>query len=219
VISKCPGQDTQFWGPNDIYSVECPRCGNSVEFFKDDIRRRCKKCGHMFLNPKLNLGCARWCQFADQCVGAMDKEEFKEIIVAGMKEHYGDDQEKIDQALEMLGCAEAIMEQQEEVNPKVVIAAAALYSIGIHERGGTVKRGPAQDKVNFPTVRDILESSGAGDKIIEEVCRILESHGDPGKAGTVNGTVAHEAYQLARRKRESGAKGEAAELKVYSTGV
>jgi Zn ribbon nucleic-acid-binding protein len=206
VISKCPGQDTQFWGPNDIYSVECPRCGNSVEFFKDDIRRRCKKCGHMFLNPKLNLGCARWCQYADQCVGAMDREEFKEIIVAGMKDFYGDDQQKIDQALEMLGCAEEIMEK-EQGNPRVVIAAAALYGIGIDERGRTVKRGTAQEKVNFPTVRGILESSGAKDEIIEEVCRILENHGHPGKTKTVNRKIVHDAYQLALRKRESRTQG------------
>jgi len=208
MISKCPGQDTQFWGPDAIYSVECPECGNSVEFFKDDIRRRCKECGHTFLNPKLNLGCARWCQFADQCVGAMDKEEFKEIIVAGMKEFYGNAQERIDQALEVLGFAEKIMEK-EDGNPRVVIAAATLYGIGIDERGRTVHRRGAQDKVNFPTVRGILENSGATDRIIEEVCRILESHGHPGKVGTVNSKIVHDAYQLARRKRKAGAKGRA----------
>jgi len=219
MITKCPGQDMQFWGPDAIYSAECPRCGNPVEFFKDDIHRRCPECGHMFLNPKLNLGCARWCQFADQCVGAMDKEDFKELIVAGMKKHYGDDQEKIDQALEVLGCAEEIMEQQEDVNPKVVIAAAALYGIGIDERGRTVKRGPAHDEVNFPTVRDILESSGARDKIIEEVCRILEDSGHPERANTSEGRMVHDAFQLARCKGESETTGRAAELKDDLTGV
>jgi DNA-directed RNA polymerase subunit RPC12/RpoP len=219
MITKCPGQDTQFWGFDAIYSVKCPKCGHPVEFFKDDIRRRCPQCGRMFLNPKLNLGCARWCQFADQCVGVMDKEEFKELILAGMKEHYGDEQEKIDQALEVLGRAEEIMEQQEDVNPKVVIAAAALYGIGMGERGRTVKRGPAQDKVNFPTVRGILESAGAKDAMIEEVCRILENHGKPKRENTSEGKVVHEAYRLAGRKRESEAMGEAAERKEYSTGV
>jgi len=204
MISKCPGQDTQFWGSDAIYSVECPKCGNPVEFFKDDIRRRCTQCGHTFFNPRLNLGCARWCQFADQCVGAMDKDDFKELILAGMKEHCGDDPEKIDQALEVLERAEESMEQQEDVNPKVVLAAAALYGIGIDERGRTVKRGPAKDKVNFPTVRDILESSGARDKIIEEVCRILENHGHPERENTSEGKIVHDAYLLARRTRESG---------------
>jgi len=219
MITKCPGQDTQFWGPDAIYSVECPKCGNQVEFFKDDIRRRCPECGHMFLNPKLNLGCARWCQFADQCVGAMDKEEFREIIVAGMKNFYGDDQEKIDQALEVLRRAEEIMGPQEDVNPKVVIAAAALYGIGIDERGRTVKRGPAQEEVNFPTVRDILESSGARDKIIEEVCRILESHGHPERENSSEGKIVHDAFQMVGRDRESGNGVGAVELKDSSAGM
>ena len=38
---KCPGQDMQFWKPGDIYEVECPGCGRTVEFFKDDTARRC----------------------------------------------------------------------------------------------------------------------------------------------------------------------------------
>lgn len=204
MISKCPGQDTQFWGPDDIYSVECPKCGNLVEFFKDDIRRRCKKCGHMFLNPKLNLGCARWCQYADQCVGNMGREEFKEIIIASMKGFYGEEQEKIDQALSILGFAEEILEQ-ENGHPQVVIAAAALHGVGVDETGKKAERGEEK----FPVVRDILERSGTKEEIIEEVCRILESHEHPGKEDTVNGRIVHDAYQLARLKKESDGKGKA----------
>lgn len=207
MISKCPGQDTQFWGPDDIYSVECPKCGNSVEFFKDDIRRRCKKCGHVFLNPKLNLGCARWCQYADQCVGDIDREEFKEIIISSMKEFYGDDQERIDQALEVLRFAEEILEQ-ENGHPKVVIAAATLYGIGVEEREKKAQSSevPDNEKEKFPVVRGILERSGATGEIIEEVCRILESHEHPGKVGTFNSKIVHDAYQLARLKNESEGK-------------
>jgi Zn ribbon nucleic-acid-binding protein len=210
VISKCPGQDTQFWGPDDIYSVECPTCGNSVEFFKDDIRRRCKKCGHMFLNPKLNLGCARWCQYADQCVGDMDREEFKEIIISGMKGFYGDDQKKIDQALELLRFAEEIMEQ-ENGHPKAVIAAATLYGIGIDERREKAQssEGVDKEKDKFPAVMGILERSGAKEEVSEEVCRILESHEHPGKADTLNNKIIHDAYQLARLEKGSEGKGKA----------
>ena len=210
MISKCPGQNTQFWGPDDIYSVECPTCGNSVEFFKDDIRRRCKKCGHLFLNPKLNLGCARWCQYADQCVGNMDKEEFKEIVVAGMKGFYGEEQDKIDQSLHILGFAEEILEQ-ENGHPQVVIAAAALYSIGVYERGKKAEKSEVGDKgkEKFPAVRDILERSGAQEEIIEEVCRILEGHEHPGKEDTLNGRIVNDAYQLACLKEESEGKGKA----------
>lgn len=66
---RCPGQDRQFWKPDDIYEVACPKCRSKVEFWKDDIYRRCQKCGHRFRNPKLDLGCAQWCPQAKLCIG------------------------------------------------------------------------------------------------------------------------------------------------------
>ena len=154
------------------------------------------------INPRLNLGCARWCQYADQCVGVMGKEEFKEIIVAGMKGFYGDDKAEIDQALNVLGFAEEIMEK-ENGHPQVVIAAATLYAIGIDESGKKARKGEPPDREKFPVVRDILERSGAKEEVIEEVCRILEGHENPGKEDTVNSRIVHDAYQLCRRKKES----------------
>ncbi|MCK5578663.1 MAG: hypothetical protein KAI63_03970 [Planctomycetes bacterium] len=66
---QCPGQDKAFWKPEDIFEVKCPKCQAMVEFWKDDVFRRCKKCQHRFRNPKLDLGCAEWCKFAKYCLG------------------------------------------------------------------------------------------------------------------------------------------------------
>ena len=71
-ITMCPGQNMAFWRPGDIFDITCPNCGSSVEFFKDEARRRCQGCGHVFANPKLNEGCAQWCKFADKCLGLND---------------------------------------------------------------------------------------------------------------------------------------------------
>jgi hypothetical protein len=197
MITKCPGQDTRFWKPNDVYTVECPKCSKPVEFFKDDIRRRCKKCGHMFINPKLNLGCARWCQYADQCVGVIGKEEFKEIIILAMKEHYSGDKERIDNALKVLRFVEDILEH-EKGNPKVVIAAGILYDIGLHEVGKEPERAKEsdQEKDNLPTVRGILENSGSKAEVIEEVCQIIENHHHPENINTLNGKIVYDAVRL-----------------------
>ena len=203
MISKCPGQDTRFWKPNDVYTVECPKCGKPVEFFKDDIRRRCQECGHMFINPELNLGCARWCQFADQCVGAMGKEEFKEIISLTMKEHLEGDQKRMGHALKVLEFAEKILEK-EEGNPKVVIAAAILYDIGLHEVGKKPERAKEsdQEKNNLPTVRSILERSGSKKEVIEEVCQIIENHHHPEKVGTLDSKIIYDAVRLVNLRLE-----------------
>lgn len=66
---KCPGQDPQYWDRDAIYECPCPSCGAAVEFFKDDARRRCPHCGLRFANPQLDLGCAEWCPYAEQCLG------------------------------------------------------------------------------------------------------------------------------------------------------
>ena len=203
MISKCPGQDTRFWKPNDVYNVECPKCGKPVEFFKDDIRRRCKKCGHMFINPRLDLGCARWCQYADQCIGAIGKEEFKEIIILAIKEHLEGDQKRMDHALKVLKFAEDILEK-EEGNPKVVIAAAILYDIGIHEAENKPERakGSNQEKERLPTVRSILERSGSKKEVIEEVYQIIENHHHPEKVGTLDSKIIYDAVRLVNLRLE-----------------
>ena len=49
--ARCPGQDLMFYKPEDIYDVQCPSCGKPVEFWKDDARRICKKCGKKVDKP------------------------------------------------------------------------------------------------------------------------------------------------------------------------
>ena len=66
--TKCPGQDTRNWKPKDVYEIPCPSCGKAVEFFKDDLSRKCKHCGARFRNPRVDLACAEWCQYAAECI-------------------------------------------------------------------------------------------------------------------------------------------------------
>lgn len=72
-MTKCPGQDTRYWDPEDIRDEICPYCGNTIEFWKTDIRVRCDKCKKVVSNPNFNLGCAAWCSFAEQCLGDVKK--------------------------------------------------------------------------------------------------------------------------------------------------
>jgi hypothetical protein len=74
---KCPGQDTQNWKPGDIFEALCSNCGRTIEFFKDDTSRRCKGCGARVPNPKLDFGCAAYCEFADQCLAGISSETRK----------------------------------------------------------------------------------------------------------------------------------------------
>ena len=129
---KCPGQDTRFWKPEDIFVAECPKCGAEIEFFKDDARRRCAWCGHMFYNPKIALGCAEWCQYAEKCVPDLMKEKkaaqtFKErlaeLVHALLQDGPGWEvtEKGMQYALELL--------KSEGGDPRVVLAAVLLHRV------------------------------------------------------------------------------------------
>jgi hypothetical protein len=79
---KCPGQDTRYWRPGDIFEVPCPQCGTMVEFCKDEPSRRCPSCRHRFVNPRLDLGCLQWCEHADDCLAGKlidDKDPWNRV--------------------------------------------------------------------------------------------------------------------------------------------
>lgn len=60
-MRKCTGNNTNEWGFDAIFDVECGGCGNMVEFFKDEIRRTCPECGEPVFNGRKDYGCGQWC--------------------------------------------------------------------------------------------------------------------------------------------------------------
>jgi hypothetical protein len=60
-MRKCTGNNTQEWGPDAIFNVECKNCGNMVEFFKDEISRTCSRCKNTVNNDRKDYGCEQWC--------------------------------------------------------------------------------------------------------------------------------------------------------------
>ena len=129
---KCPGQDTRYWKPGDIFVAECPKCGAEIEFFKDDTLRRCAWCGHLFYNPKIELGCAEWCQYADKCVPDLVKEKkaaqtFKERL-AELVHAYLQDSTEWERTARGMGYALDLL-KSEGGDPRVVLAAVLLHRV------------------------------------------------------------------------------------------
>jgi hypothetical protein len=130
---KCPGQDTRYWKPGDIFVAECPKCGAEIEFFKDDTRRRCAWCGHTFYNPKIELGCAEWCQYAEKCVPDLVKakkaaQNFKELLAEMVKAHLKPDPAAWEQTARGVQFAQDLL-KAEGGDPKVVLAAVLLHNV------------------------------------------------------------------------------------------
>ena len=148
VDSRCPGQDMQNWKPGDIFDVKCPWCGYEIEFWKDEPARPCRSCGKEVRNPRIDLGCAKWCKSAKECLGVMleapdSAASVRERVIAAMRGTFGDDGRRIEHALRVLEFAERIL-VTETADPVVVKAAAVLHDIGIHEaeRKHALRRRP-----------------------------------------------------------------------------
>lgn len=59
----------RYWTPKDIFEVKCFNCGKEIEFWKDEPMRVCSGCSREVRNPRIDLGCAKWCKFAKECLG------------------------------------------------------------------------------------------------------------------------------------------------------
>jgi len=205
---KCPGQDSRNWKPGDVFDTPCPKCGAVVEFFKDEPTRKCKACGHRFPNPKTDFGCAAYCKFAEQCLGdlppellAERKDLLKDRVAVEMKRYFKTDFKRIGHATRVARYADRIG-RQEGAETAVVLCAAYLHDIGIHE--AERKHGSAaakyQEEEGPPIARAILERLGAGAGLVEEVCDIVGHHHHPRDEETVNFKAVYDADLIVNRE-------------------
>ncbi len=179
---KCPGQDTRHWKPGDIFTAECPKCGAEIEFFKDDTRRRCAWCGHLFYNPKIELGCAEWCQYADKCVPELVKEKqamqsFKEILLKRVKDILAADasgRERLDLAIKY--AAELL--KAEGGDPKVVFAAVILKPVSPSQARELLAELETEPEI-AADIMSILDGSApkndANSRLVQDVLTLVET--------------------------------------------
>jgi putative nucleotidyltransferase with HDIG domain len=211
---QCPGQDSRYWDGAAVFEAECTKCGHIVEFFKDDSTRKCSNCGNKMINPKMDLGCASYCPYAEQCLGSMPPEllaKKKELLVERvpieMKRYFESDFKRIGHATKVARYAEKIC-KEEEAHPVVTTLAAYLHDIGIKE--AERKHGSAsaehQHEEGPPVAREILEKLGAEEGIIAEVCDIIGHHHTPRQEETANFKVIYDAdliVNLEEKQKES----------------
>ncbi len=204
---KCPGQDSRFWKPEDVFEIQCLKCGWVVEFFKDDVKRKCR-CGQEIVNPRLDFGCAQWCEYGDQCLVVIPPEfeelrqelergRFKEKFSQTMKRYFGKDLKRILHAQKVARFAEEMV-KGEGGNPLVVLGSAFLHDIGIHE--AEKKHGSSSEEFQElegpPIAKEMLKRLGLRGEMIEEVCDIIGHHHHPREEETLNFQILYEADWL-----------------------
>ena len=225
---QCPGQDSRFWGADAIFDMACPQCGQEVEFFKDEPTRTCKQCGLKIVNPKMDFGCASYCQFAEQCVGdlppellAQRKDLFKDRVAIEMKRYFQYDFKRIGHATKVARYAERLV-KQEKGDPAVVLPAAYLHDIGIREAErtyGSTEAHSHHESEGTAIARGILEKLKAPEEVVEEVCAIIDHHHTPRSEETVNFKVVYDADLIVNlEEKQKEAPVERNDLATYIDG-
>lgn len=213
---KCPGQDSRYWDGAAIFDATCSHCGHEVEFFKDDNRRKCPKCGHPMLNPHMDFGCASYCPHAEQCLGslppdllAQQQDLLIERVHMEMRKYFGADRRRIDHATAVARYAKNILDSYEKpeaegLNPAVVLITAYLHDIGI--KNAEEKFGCSSAKYQHqegpPVARSILEGIKANPGLIDEVCDIISHHHTPMGEDSINFKALYDADLIVNLKEK-----------------
>lgn len=177
---KCPGQDMQYWKADAVFDAKCPKCDSPVEFFKDDTTRRCGRCGHRFVNPKMDFGCAAYCQYAEQCLGdlppelvAQQEDLLKDRVAIAVKRYLETDFKRIGHITRRTRHAEAIAKADgAEAQLPVVLMTALLWDLD-----------PLEKAHEALVAKSILTDLKAPSPLIEQVVRAIaqrqltDSHG------------------------------------------
>lgn len=199
---KCPGQDSRYWKQNAIFETKCPECGAEVEFFKDDTTRRCRRCGHKFLNPQMDFGCASYCKYAAQCIGSLSpellaqKEDLlKDRVAVEIKRLLRDDFRKIGHATRTARYAEEIA-KGEGGNPAVILTASYLHALG--RDACHVSKSPDPEAPGASSkAMDVLKGVGAREELIREVLDAMEGLRREPTAGSMEARAVRDACTIA----------------------
>lgn len=111
--------------------------------------------------------------------------DLREKTIAAMQELFGGDSRRIEHAMNVLSYAEQIL-AHEPGSREVVVAAAILHDIGIHEaeRKHGSAAGKYQEIEGPPIAREIMRRLGYGEASVDHVCRIIANHHSAGDIDT-----------------------------------
>jgi len=198
---SCPGQNTMFWKPDDIFDVRCPNCDRPVEFWKDDSKRTCD-CGHRFLNPKRDLGCLEYCKYAEQCMPEMFQGEslkalYRDRLLVTAKIKMKPDDASLERSQKIAELVEEILDE-EGGQPKVVFAATILGNLVLNSQAhGDQSASSAQGDSPSAITRKVLADIGTEKEVTDQVCQIIENRINGTSSEDLDSKIVSDALMLA----------------------
>jgi HD superfamily phosphodiesterase len=106
--------------------------------------------------------------------------DFSEKVRVAMEAYFGDDNRRIEHALQVAGYARELLSYI-DADEMTTLAAAYLHDIGIPEaeRKYGSCTGPYQEQEGPPVAREILNELGAPEHFVSAVCALIGSHHTP----------------------------------------
>jgi predicted RNA-binding Zn-ribbon protein involved in translation (DUF1610 family) len=217
---KCPGQDRRYWLGNAVVEVPCPQCGNPVEIFKDENAGRCRRCGHKFLNPGTDFGCAQWCSLATECLGYAPQRQpegggtesaMAARLIQWVEQEFKSDPACIAHALRVFQFAKELA-RKEGGDPRVVLSAALLMASEVYNSGlieSPSKQFSSLHKATA-TVEQALQHIRLDPDTARRVCDILENCRKGENTESIEFQIVCDSQTLAQLAAESfaGSSGE-----------
>lgn len=122
-------------------------------------------------------------------------KELKNRLINRMKSYFGKDERRIEHALRVTEYAERILQHEKDADRDVVVSAAVLHDIGIHEaeRKHGSFAGKYQEIEGPAIAKELMLQEELSDELIEEVCQIVAHHHTPGVIDTINFKVLYDA--------------------------
>ncbi len=134
--------------------------------------------------------------------------QLRDRLIAEMRQYFGEDKKRIQHALKVTEFAEEIL-KGEKGDGNVVIAAAILHDIGIHEaeRKYGSSAGHYQEIEGPPIAREIMKRAGLEEAFVKEVCEIIGNHHSPRKVNTINFKILYDSDLLVNLGDKYGDRG------------
>jgi hypothetical protein len=157
----------------------------------------------MFYNPKIELGCAEWCQYAEKCVPDLVKakkaaQNFKELLSEMVKSHLEDDPAAWDRTAKGAAYAQDLL-KAEGGDPKVVLAAVLLHRLVPDKAREFLAELETEPEI-VEAVLELLAGGGAARDLnrhlYKDVLALLEEQGE-----TPRQFATRTAQQLAAARR------------------
>ncbi len=173
---KCPGQDRAYWHGERVFEVLCVRCGGRVEFFRDEVSRRCSRCSTRLNNPRVALDCATWCDQAESCMGlsrsrigalGQGNTALAGKLIEALEEAIPNEPDRVHRAL-------LVFQHARELAPAASFPAVTFLSAALLLELGRSLTAREDDPANAPACREVMTRAQLDEGTIVAVTALID---------------------------------------------